>query len=229
MVTAGSTGALICGAILNLKKLSGAKPALLATLIGKDNKPFALVDCGANIDSPAAFLVSFAKMGCAYMKACFGIDAPRIGLLSNGAEKGKGDARTKEAYALLEEANLNFVGNVEASHVLNDECDCLVCDGFSGNMILKNTEGTAKFILANLLAKKAKATKEEQALLDEVIKDLTLQFDYNGLGGAVLLGFDKILIKGHGASNHTSIKNIIAQGVQMANGEIINKMMKELQ
>ena len=229
MVTAGSTGALICGAILNLKKLSGAKLALLATLIGKGGKPFTLVDCGANIDSPASFLVSFAKMGSAYMQACFGIETPRIGLLSNGAEKTKGDARTKEAHKLLQEANLNFIGNVEASQVLNDQCDCLVCDGFSGNLILKNTEGTAKFILASLLSKKAQATPVEQALLDEVISDLMSQFDYNGLGGAVLLGFDKVLIKGHGASNHTSIKNIIAQSTKMVQGDIINKMIKELQ
>ena len=241
MVTAGSTGALICGAILNLKKLSGAKLALLATLIGKGGKPFTLVDCGANIETPPtnkqtkpknpppSFLVSFAKMGSAYMQACFGIETPRIGLLSNGAEKTKGDARTKEAHKLLQEANLNFIGNVEASQVLNDQCDCLVCDGFSGNLILKNTEGTAKFILASLLSKKAQATPVEQALLDEVISDLMSQFDYNGLGGAVLLGFDKVLIKGHGASNHTSIKNIIAQSTKMVQGDIINKMIKELQ
>ena len=228
LVTAGATGALICGSILKLKKLPGAKPALLASLIGKDFKPFCLVDCGANIDSPASFLVSFAKMGVSYMEACFGIKNPKVALLSNGAESTKGDARTKEAHQLLKETNLNFIGNVEASHVLDGLCDCVVCDGFSGNMILKNTEGTAKFILSSLIQKKNEVDEDGKKLLDEVIKDLTKQFDYNGLGGAVLVGFDKILIKGHGASNHTSIKNIIFQAVKMANGDIIHKMEQNL-
>lgn len=212
LVTAGSTGALICGSILILSNSPLNKPVLTSVLPNDCGGSFCLLDCGANIDSTCEDLVYFADVANNFVKSYLHIESPRIALLSNGTEENKGDKRTKEAFQLLKETNLNFVGNIEGSAVLNNKCDIVVTDGFSGNIVLKNIEGTAKTIIKDLY-KELKSTTDplKQEVLKTSIDNLLKKYDFNGLGGAFLLGFDKIIIKAHGACVAGSIKAIIGQ------------------
>ena len=229
LISAGSTGAVICGAILKLKRLEKAMPCLAAILPNNHQSNFCLVDCGANIDSPSEYLLSFAIQGASYMSAYYGIENPKVALLSNGSEDGKGDERTKKAFSLLKESSLNFVGNVEGTSVLDKDFDVLVADGFSGNIVLKTIEGTAKTIIKDIYKLSAKETNEEaKKQYQMLIQKLMSQYDFNGLGGAVLLGFDKIIIKGHGSSDYYSIMNIINQANKLVCGNILDKLKSNL-
>ena len=146
------------------------------------------------------------------MRCMYEIPSPRIGLLSTGSEKGKGDARTKEAYGLIEESGLNFIGNLEGSDLLLDKADVLVCDGFSGNVLLKNSEATGK--MAAYLAKAY--LKNSSAQLSQSTFDyLNNEFDYNSRGGAVFLGTKKTVIKMHGAANSSTAVSCIQQVVRL--------------
>lgn len=212
LVTAGSTGALICGSILILSDNPNKKPVLASVLPNDCGGNFCLLDCGANIDSSPSDLVYFAEVANDFVKSYLHLDDPRIALLSNGTEDSKGDARSKQAFKLLKETNLNFVGNIEGNSVLNNVCDIVVCDGFNGNILLKNIEGTAKTIIKDLF-KELKTSDDpvKKQILKETIEKLLVKYDFNGGGGAFLLGFNKIIIKAHGSAVAGSIKAIIAQ------------------
>ncbi|NCB32024.1 MAG: phosphate acyltransferase PlsX [Clostridia bacterium] len=142
-VSAGSTGAVLAGGMFRLGRIPGVDRPALAPLLPNGKGYFLLIDCGANVDCRPEWLRQFAVMGNAYMQAMRGVDRPRIGLVNNGAESEKGCALTKEAYQLLSDSDLNFVGNVEAREITHDQADVIVCDGFVGNIILKFMEGVA--------------------------------------------------------------------------------------
>ena len=151
IVSAGSTGALLTGATLIVRRIRGVKrPALASLLPTRTGGWLMLIDCGANADCKPQYLQQFAVMASAYMQGVMGIKSPRVGLLNNGAEAEKGNELTKAVYPLLEEAPVNFVGNCEAREILSGDYDVLVCDGFSGNVVLKYTEGLSATILAML-------------------------------------------------------------------------------
>lgn len=210
VITCGSTGAVLVSAIMILGKIRGMRPVLAVEMQSEDGKPLLLLDCGANIDSRAELLLSFARLGNAYMKSK-GQDAPRIALLSNGREDTKGCETVKEANALLRAAEgLHFIGNIEATDALRGETDVIVCDGFHGNILLKSIEGTAKSVLRQL--QKMNMGDGAQAALDEVYR----RYDFNAMGGAVLLGVNKLVMKGHGAAKGDAIANMIAQAYPLA-------------
>jgi glycerol-3-phosphate acyltransferase PlsX len=166
------------------------------------------VDTGANIDCTAPMLVDFAHMGSDLMQQCYGIENPRIGLLSNGAEETKGNKLVKETHALLKaDEKLNFVGNIEGTNALSGDCDVLVADGFAGNQVLKNSEGIAKRIITDIVVY-AKKTQNQEIM--KLVGYLMGIYDFNSLGGAQLLGVGKPIIKAHGAANADSIKNTSA-------------------
>lgn len=208
LINAGSTGALLAGALRYVPAKELKRPALAAILPAEKGGFTCLVDTGANIDCTAAQLVNFAHMGAEFMKVYYRIENPRVGLLSNGAEETKGNKLVKETHALLkEEKELNFVGNIEGTNALSGDCDVLVADGFAGNQVLKNSEGIAKRIITDIV-KYAKATNNPEIM--KLVAHLMGIYDFNSLGGGIILGAGKPIIKAHGAANSDSIKNTSA-------------------
>lgn len=208
LVNAGSTGALIAGSLRYVPAKELKRPALAAILPAQKGGYICLVDTGANIDCNAHQLVDFAHMGSDFMRDYYSVENPRIGLLSNGAEETKGNKLVKETHALLkEDKGLNFVGNIEGTNALTGDCDVLVADGFAGNQVLKNSEGIARRIITDIV-KYAKATENPEIM--KLVKHLMSTYDFNSLGGAIILGAGKPIIKAHGAANADSIMNTSA-------------------
>lgn len=208
LVNAGSTGALIAGSLRYVPAKELKRPALAAILPAQKGGYICLVDTGANIDCNAHQLVDFAHMGSDFMRDYYSVERPRIGLLSNGAEETKGNKLVKETHALLkEDKELNFIGNIEGTNALTGDCDVLVADGFAGNQVLKNSEGIARRIITDIV-KYAKATENPEIM--KLVKHLMSTYDFNSLGGAIILGAGKPIIKAHGAANADSIMNTSA-------------------
>lgn len=214
LINAGSTGALLAGAVRFLSTPERTRPALAAVLPAADGSFTCLVDTGATIDCTASQLLHFARLGSDFMKSLYKLDSPRIGLLSNGAESTKGNALVKEAHGLLAVAeDLNFVGNIEGTGALSGSCDVLVCDGFAGNQVLKVSEGIAKRIITDIV-KYAKKTGREDYM--QLVGHLMALYDFNSLGGGIILGTRKPVIKAHGAANEASIMNTAGMLLNLA-------------
>ncbi len=229
MISAGSSGAVLSGAIMKLERLNKCRPGLMALLPNENNNFFALMDCGINADCKAEHLVGFAKMANCYLKTMLNIKDPRIALLSNGIEEGKGNQLVKETTKLLKESNLHFIGNIEGNKVLNNVADIVLCDGFAGNVILKNIEGTAKTIIKELYLYKEQLSETEKNGVNKAIKNLMYKYDFNAQGGGILLGVNKIIIKAHGAATSDSIYNIAKQAYDLAANNIIENMKRTLE
>ena len=214
LINAGSTGALIAGALRYVPAKPLRRPALAAILPAAKGGFTCLVDTGANIDCTASMLVDFAHMGADLMKQCYAIENPRIGLLSNGAEETKGNKLVKETHPILAaDESLNFIGNVEGNVALSGVCDVLVCDGFAGNQVLKVTEGTATRLITDIM----KYAYRENA--DEVKKlgaHLMGVYDIGSLGGGVILGVAKPIIKTRGNAKASAIVNTSEMLLNMA-------------
>jgi glycerol-3-phosphate acyltransferase PlsX len=204
MVSAGSTGAVLAGATLIVRRVKGVKRPGLAPVLPTTTGCVLLIDCGANVDSKPVYLQQFAVMGTAYMRHVLHVASPRVGLLNNGAEEGKGNELTKEVYPLLKEQTpVNFIGNCEARDALSGVFDVVVADGFAGNVLLKSTEGTAAFIMGLLKHElmEGMRTKLGAALAKPAFAQLKKKMDYTEYGGAPLLGINGGIIKAHGSSN----------------------------
>ncbi len=229
MVSAGSTGAVLTGAFLKLKRIKGvSRPALAPILPTVDeNKSVVLCDCGANVDCKPINLLHFGIMGSAFSSAMVGVENPKIGLLSNGVEDKKGNALSQETFAMLKQSSLNFVGNCEARDLLSGQFDVVVADGFDGNIALKTCEGTAG-ALFSLLKKGINdgglRTKIGAGLMMPALKFVKKQLDYNEKGGACFLGVNKVVVKSHGASKAKSITASILQAVQLQKAGIVEKI-----
>jgi len=226
-VSAGNTGALITGATIIVKRIVGINRAAIASVIPLNN-PVLLMDSGANLTVTSDNICQFAFMGAKYMERIYGIDRPRVGQLSNGAEYNKGNALQVESYQLLSESGLNFVGNVEGKEVAFDVCDVLVADGFTGNIFLKTVEGMGKFLLATLkeVLTTNIVTKVSTLTMKEKIKELKSRFDASEHGGAPLLGISKPVIKAHGSSDDNAIKNAIRQAIHFVETGINKEIEK---
>ncbi|MEL7603974.1 MAG: phosphate acyltransferase PlsX [Bacillota bacterium] len=203
MVSAGSTGAVLAGATLLIRRLKGVKRPALAPIMPTRDGCILLVDCGANIDCKPQYLQQFAVMGSAYMQHVMGLKSPRIGLLNNGAEAEKGNELTKATYGLMLQTPVNFVGNCEGRDVLSGDFDVVVCDGFSGNIVLKNTEGVAALLVDMLKDElmRDKRSKIAAVLAKPAFRRFKSRMDYTEYGGAPLLGVNGGVIKAHGSSN----------------------------
>ena len=228
IISSGSTGALLAGAIMKVGRIPNIiRPALCPILPTVKDKGVALIDCGANVDCKADMLVQFAYMGSAYMSAVFGVEKPKVGLLSNGSEDKKGNALTKEAFELLSESNINFMGNMEGRDILSGQYDVVVCDGFSGNVALKSCEGTAGAIF-NVLKSEINSgglkAKLGALLLKNVLRGVKKKLDYNEIGGAGFLGVNKIVVKAHGSSGSKAFSAAIEQARKMAQNDILGKI-----
>ena len=205
VISAGNTGALFAGAIRFLLENKTVRPCIAAILPTTQGGFTCLVDTGASIDCGPAQLVEFAHRGSDFMRKLYKIDAPRVGLLSNGAEPTKGNQLVKEAHKLLAvEEGINFVGNIEGNKTLSGLCDVLVCEGFAGNQVLKNSEGMA----VNLITEIVKYGKMHNVpAAKEIVGYLMSRFDFASLGAGIMLGTKKLVMKCRGSSNRTAVRN----------------------
>lgn len=189
-----------------------------------------MIDSGANVDSKPEFLYDFAIMGDIYLKRTMNIKSPRIGLANIGTEKSKGDKLTVETYQLLENSNLslNFTGNIEARDILKGNVDIVVCDGFTGNIILKTMEGTVLELMKGLKEEIMSSLRSKigGALIKPALKSFKSKFDYSEHGGAPLLGVKAPVIKAHGSSDSKAVKNAIRQAKICAEGNM-NELIEE--
>ncbi len=229
-VSAGSTAALVVGATLIVKRLKGIKRPALATVLPGEKKNTMLLDVGANAVCRPSMLLQFAAMGSVYMNKIYGIENPKVGLINIGAEETKGTPLQLETYSLLKESRLNFAGNLEPRDIPSTECDVAVADGFTGNVVLKLTEGVVKMFSRKIKAifKKNIFTMFAAAIVNGGIKEFKKSFDYTEHGGAPLLGVSKPVIKAHGSSNAKAIKNAIRQAKTCAESDMIGKIREEL-
>ncbi len=227
-ITAGSTGAAVVGGTFIVKRMKGVKRPAIASIIpvlaakgGADK--YLLIDMGANHDCRPEMLIQFAIMGAAYMRCVGGVTDPRVGLVNIGAEETKGTELQVEAYKLLSNAPVHFVGNVEARGVPLGECDVAVADGFTGNIILKLTEGLALSFAKEIktIFTQSVATKLAAVLVNSGIKRFKAKMDYTEHGGAPLLGLSHPVIKAHGSSNANAIKNAVRQAKLMHENNVI--------
>lgn len=223
VVSAGSTGALLAGATFLVRRIKGVKrPALAPLLPTRTGGQMMLIDCGANADCKPSYLQQFAVMGSAYMKGVLGMESPRVALLSNGAEAEKGNELTKAAYPLLAAAPVNFVGNCEARDILSGGHDVLVCDGFSGNVVLKYTEGLSATILAMLKDELMADTRAKlgAALAKPAFRRMKKKMDYTEQGGAPLLGVNGGVIKAHGSSDAKAFCSAVMQARRFTQADV---------
>lgn len=230
-VSAGSTGAVVSGATLIVKRIKGVRRVAIGTVFPTPKKPTLLLDCGANADCTSEFLQQFAVMGNAYMQAVYGIEKPDVALLNNGAEEHKGSTIYKETHQLLKTMDINFIGNIEARDVFDSKADVVVADGFAGNVFLKTTEGTASFFSKKLkgLFMKNILTKMCALILKKGIKEFKDSFDYTEHGGAPILGCQKVVIKAHGSSNAKAFYNAIRQAKHFYENGVIEAINNNLQ
>lgn len=234
-VSAGSTGALLTGATLIVKRVRGIRRAAMAPAMPTKAGGKAIIcDCGANAECTPEFLLQFGLVGSAYAKKVLGVENPRVGLLNIGTEDSKGTQLQKDAYVLLKDAGdkglIQFVGNVEARAVPLGEVDVVVCDGFSGNVLLKSIEGTAMFMgsMMKRIFKKNIFTKIGYLLCSGGVKDMMKMMDYREIGGTQFLGIQKPVIKAHGASDALAFRNAVGQAMTAAKGDFSQELTAAL-
>jgi len=230
-VTAGNTGAAMATAKMILGALPGVdRPGLAAVFPTSRGSAAILLDVGANVDSKPQNLEQFAIMGEIYSRNIFNIHRPRVGLLSIGEEEGKGNELTREAYKLIQNLPINFVGNVEGRDLYNGKLDIIICDGFVGNVALKISEGlveTVRYLLKESL--RSTITSQVGFLLSRrAFADFKKRLDYSEYGGAPLLGVKGVCIIGHGSSNANAIKNAIRVAAEFADRGINQKIEHEI-
>lgn len=229
-VSAGSTGALLAGGIFRVGRIKGIDRPALATVIPSTNKPYMLLDCGANADCRPEYLVHFGVMGSVYMEKIKGYKNPKVALVNIGAEKEKGNELSKEAYDLLSRSGLNFTGNIEPRYIPEGMADVVVADGFTGNVVLKLTEGLAHVLMGMLKAEliSSPVTKIGALLSKPAFRSVKKRMDYTEEGGAPLLGVKGAVIKAHGSSNATAIMNAIFQAARMVDGNIVDIIAEQI-
>ena len=234
VVSAGSTGALLTGATLTVKRIRGIRRAALAPVLPAGEHGVMLIDCGANVECTAEYLLQFAYMGSFYAKKIMGCTSPRVGLLNVGTEDTKGGDLQHQAFALLkkadEEGRIRFVGNVEGTGVFDGSVDVVVTDGFTGNVLLKGAEGVIKFMLGQLKGVFYKSTmnKLAAAVLKNDLTAMKKSLDVNEVGGTALVGISKPVIKAHGSSNAASFFAAMRQAVAFAESGIVDDITKNI-
>lgn len=221
-ISAGNTGALMTGATLLVRCVAGIKRAAIATVLPME-QPLLMIDSGSNVTVTPDNLRQFAVLGSVYMKSILGVDSPRVGLLSNGTEEHKGTPVMQEAYKLLKETDgIRFVGNIEGKQIPFAECDVLVTDGFTGNIVLKTIEGFSKFMMKKLKGMYYKNIigKLSALMIKGEFRALKNSFDASEYGGAPFLGISKPVFKAHGSADALEIRNTIRQAREYVNGNV---------
>ncbi len=236
MISAGSTGALLSGATLIVKRVKGIRRAAMGPAMpNKAGSKTILLDCGANAECTPEFLLQFGVVGTLFAKKSLGIQNPRVGLLNIGTEDTKGTPLQKEAYALLTDAHnkglVNFIGNIEARDTLLGEVDVVVCDGFSGNVLLKSIEGTAQFmgsLMKHKIFKRSFLSKIGYLFCKPGVDEVMKMMDYREIGGTQFLGIKKPVIKAHGSSDALAFRNAVKQAMDAANADFSAELEENL-
>ncbi len=235
-ISAGSTGALLTGATLIVKRVKGIRRAAMGPAMpNKAGGKTVICDCGANAECTAEFLLQFGLVGSLHAKATYGVQNPKVGLLNIGTEDTKGTPLQKEAYALLTKASeqglLNFVGNVEARDVPLGAVDVVVCDGFSGNVLLKSIEGTAMFmgsLMKHKIFKRNVLSMIGYLFCKQGVNEVMGMLDYRTIGGTQFLGIQKPVIKAHGASDALAFRNAVGQAIDAAKADFSAELEQNL-
>ena len=228
VVSAGSTGALLTGATLTVKRIHGIRRAALAPVLPAGEHGVMLIDCGANVECTAEYLLQFAFMGSFYAQKLMGVPEPRVGLLNVGTEDTKGGELQHQAFDLLQQAGrqkrIRFVGNIEGTDVFSGNVDVVVTDGFTGNVLLKSAEGIIKFMMHSLkdVFYRSTVNKLAAAVLKKDLAAMKKSMDVNEVGGTALVGISKPVVKAHGSSNEASFFAAIRQAKQFAESGIID-------
>lgn len=235
LVSAGSTGALLIGSTLILKRIKGIRRAALAPVLPTAKGGAMLIDCGANVECTPEYLLQFAYMGSFYMTKMFGIEKPRVGLLNNGTEEEKGTPLQIEAYKLLkkasEEGRINFFGNIEGRDVNSGCVDVVVADGFTGNVLLKTIEGIGGFFVSELksMFMSSFLTKLAALTLKKQLSSFKKKLDYTEYGGAPLMGISSVVVKAHGSSNAKAFMHAIRQAKIFYESNIISDIVENIE
>jgi phosphate acyltransferase len=228
MVSAGNTGATMASALLRMGRIRGiSRPAIATPVPRRHGHPGVLLDVGANAECSSTMLVQFAQMGSAYAQARYGIETPKVALLSIGEEPSKGSPLVKETHALLADLpGICFVGNVEGRDLLRDEADVIVTDGFTGNVALKSLEGSLRFLMEVLLGifDTDDTTRAAADALAPVLLPVAAEFDPENTGGAMLLGVDGLCVISHGSSSATAIVNAVRVADDLARGGLVERL-----
>ncbi len=230
-ISAGNSGALCVGGTLIAKRIKGVKrPGFAPIMPHFGGGCFMLIDAGANLEVRPEMILQYALMGSAYMKNVMKVDNPRVGLANVGTEEHKGLELQHNAYKLLQEADINFIGNVEGRDLPYGKCDVVVCDGFIGNVILKTYEGTAKAVMGKIkdLFYKNVKSKIAAALVMSDLKSMIKEFDYHEYGGAPIMGTAKPVFKAHGSAKAKTIKNAIRLTKEYVDADVINEISEAL-
>lgn len=229
-ISAGNSGALCVGATLGIRRIKGIRRPAFAPVLPAENGSFMLLDGGANVDCRPEMLYQFALMGSVYMDKVMKVSNPKIGLANVGVEDHKGTQLYRETYQLLKNSNLNFIGNVEGRDIPKGVCDVVVCDGFTGNMILKTYEGVAVTLMNQMKIIFTQSFKGNLAasLVMKNIKELKTKFDYNKYGGAPILGASESVFKAHGDSKAVTFCNAIRLSIDYVSGKAIEEITSAL-
>lgn len=229
-ISAGNSGALCMGATLAVKRIKGIKRPAFSPMLPAEKGFFMLLDGGANLECRTEMLYQFALMGSIYMERVMKVNNPRVGLANVGVEDHKGTELYKETYKMLKESNLNFIGNVEGRDLSKGVCDVVVCDGFTGNMILKTYEGVAITLMKEMKHMFADSTRGKLAamLIMKDLKELKERFNYNNFGGAPILGASKPVFKAHGDSKAVTIRNSIKRSMNYVEANAIEEISSAL-
>lgn len=235
-ISAGSTGALLSGATLVVKRVKGIRRAAMGPCMpNKAGGKTVLLDCGANAECTPEFLLQFGIVGTLYAKKTLGIENPKVGLLNIGTEDSKGTPLQKESYALLTDAHekglINFIGNVEGRDVLLGGVDVVVCDGFSGNVLLKSIEGTAAFmgsLMKHKIFKRNIFSMIGYLFCKKGVDEVLKMMDYREIGGTQFLGIKKPVIKAHGSSDRLAFRNAVRQAMDAAKNDISAELEQSL-
>lgn len=231
LVSAGSSGAILVGGQVIVGRIKGIERPPLAPLIPTEKGVSLLVDCGANVDARASHLVQFAKMGSIYMEHVVGVKNPRVAIVNIGAEEEKGNALVKETFPLLKACtDINFVGSIEAREIPHGEADVIVCEAFTGNVILKLYEGLSSTLVGAIKQGMMSSLKSKigAALALPALKKTLKAFDASAYGGAPLLGLNGLVVKTHGSAKATEVKNSIIQCVTFKEQDINEKIKKNI-
>ncbi len=229
MISSGNSGALLCGSTLIIKRINGIKRPALASSVPIGRK--LLIDSGANVETKPEYFLQFGLMGSIYAELMYGIKSPKVAILNNGTEEHKGTPVHKEAYALLKQSNLNFIGNIEGRDLYKDCSDVVVCDGFSGNIALKTMEGSGKFIKGILKDMFGGGLFSAIAylLVKKRVAKLRTQLDYRVCGGAPFLGVNKTVVKAHGNANEKTIYYTVKQVYKLVENDVIGEICRRLE
>ncbi|AXU82324.1 phosphate acyltransferase [Clostridium sp. HMSC19D02] len=224
IISAGNTGALLAGGLFVVGRIKGIDRPCLCSAIPNVKRGMTLIaDCGANADCKPKNLVEFAAMSNIYSRKVLGLENPKVALANVGLEEGKGNDLVKRSYEEIKKLDLNFIGNVEAREVINAYTDIIICDGFTGNILLKSAEGVALSVMSLIKEAFMASTKSKigALLIKDDLRKLKSFIDYSEYGGAPLLGLNGGVIKAHGSSDAKAIKNAINQGIKFSKGKVV--------